>query len=704
MAWWHDEPLRMIEICETLNLGGVSLEEQAQVVQRLGGNVQHYHCMDHQAHGDDSGGMNDEGFYFNTALAGVQHPDRLAAYLPLAHDRGIRVVVYVNVHWVSREFGARHPEWRQIKEDGTPIAEVYSTATSFCYNTPYRDWVFQLLGDLCCYDIDGIFFDGPVFFANTCYCDTCRRLFMQHTGQAMPKKSEQPDHSDPLWRDLIAFQSSSLKRFLADSDSIIKAANPHIAFYDNATGTSPYWPRGHNNREMIQVTDLLAAEGGYMYGDLNQAVYLHQAGVAAKLLSNQAAGKPAGVFITTEHGPWTFAMQERSELSHVLAQTLANGANYFVSAIFPENLHASSLEIFAEYGHLVTEHADAFHGTTSAARIALLWPSVSAESYPTAAVPVSDFTQEITADGVGDILQEFNGFYHALAFSQAPFDVIDEQNLTELSRYQLLVLPNAGCLSADSATDIRNFVRAGGHLLATFETSLYDENGVRLPDFQLADLFGVQWDGGTFGPMRWDYISPVIPVSFPLLEGITEEFIPSPTYGALVTLHESQPLLFFRKRLKGRIDSVPALSPHPCLVHNQYGKGQVIYCAGTIGETILNYRFPIYLDLIRNIVDQLSEIPVKIVGAPWIEVSLRRKGGISYLHLINMTTGPRRPMTGVQPLVDVPIHFAGMHITEAKALRSNRSLAIQQTTQGQVMVVLDRLDDYEIIAISKLSY
>jgi len=699
MTWWQYGPLRMIEICETLNLGGVSLEDQAQLVKRLLGNVQHFHCMDHRAHGDDSGGMNDERFYFTTELARVHHPDRLAAYLPLAHANDIRVVVYVNVHWISQEFGARHPEWRQLKEDGTPIAEVYSTATAFCYNTPYRDWVFQMLRDLCRYDIDGIFYDGPVFFTNTCYCEICQRLFRERTGQTMPTKTRQPNHSDPLWRELIAFQTASLKQFLMNSAAVIKAVNPRIAFYDNGNGTSPYWPRGHNNREMIQVMDLLAAEGGYMYGDLNQVAYLHGAGAAAKLFSHQAAGKPAGVFVTTEHGPWTFSMNQRSEISHVLAQTLANGAHYFISAIFPENIQAPSLDVFADYGRLVTDHPDAFHGTTSSAGVALLWPALSVESYPTSSVPVSDFTQEIKADGVGDIYREFYGLYHALAFSQTPFDVIDEQNLAELSRYQLLVLPNAGCLSAFSATQIREFVREGGHLLATFETSLYDETGVRLDDLQLGDLFGVQCSGGTFGPMRWDYVSPVMPVSSPLLEGIIEEFIPSPTYGTRVTLRESQALLFFRERMKGRIDTVPALSPHPCLVHNRFGKGSVVYCAATLGETIHNFRFPEYLTLIRNIVEQMSASLVKIDGAPWVEVSMRRKGDISYLHLINQTTGPRRPMTGVQPLCNVPIHFPKLAITEAHALRGNYALDIRQTAGGGTTVVLNRLDDYEVIAL-----
>jgi len=694
MAWWQDQPLRMIEVCETLNLNGISLEEQARLVARLGGNVQHFHCMDHSAHGDDSGGMNDDGFYFSTDLSRLQHPDRLAAYLPLAHAGGIRVVVYVNVHWISREFGARHPAWRQLKENGDPVAELYNTATSFCINTPYRDWVFRMLRDLCRYEIDGIFYDGPLFFGNTCYCEACRRLFRERTGQDLPLKS---DRRNPLWREMIAFQVASLKRFLADSDAVIKTANPEIAFYDNSNGLSPYWPRGQNNREAIQVTDLLAAEGGYMYEDLNQAIYLYKAGVTAKLLSTQAAGKPSGVFITTEHGPWTFAMHQQCEISHLLAQTLAGGANYFISAIFPENIHSPSLEVLADYGRLVQNHPQAFHGTTSAARVALLWPALSAESYPSS-IPVTDFTQQAETEGAGDVFREFHGLYHALASSQAPFDVIDEQAFDDISRYQLLVLPNSGCLPASASVQIREFVRQGGNLFATFETSRYDEYGTRLAEFRMADLFGVRSAGGSFGPMRWDYISPPVPSSSPLLDGIDSAFIPSPTYGTQVALEDGQAVLYFRERMRGRIDSVPALSTQPCLVVNRFGRGTVVYCAATLGETVMHLRFPEYLTLVRNIVEQLSAPPVQIEGAPWVEVSMRRNGQTCYLHLINQTTGPRRPMIAVQPLFNLPLHLPGQMIIGATALQDDRPLTIQLDADGST-VILDRLDDYAVVEL-----
>jgi hypothetical protein len=63
----------------------------------------------------------------------------------------------------------------------------------------------------------------------------------------------------------------------------------------------------------------------------------------------------------------------------------------------------------------------------------------------------------------------------------------------------LLVLPNIGALSEAQCAAIRRFVERGGGLLATGESSLYDEAGERRDDFALADLFGVHATGAHHG-------------------------------------------------------------------------------------------------------------------------------------------------------------------------------------------------------------
>lgn len=688
--WWEKEPLRIVEICNAYELNALTLEQEVEAVRKLRGNVQHFHCT------DDSGGGDDRRFFFKTSVSKADNLDRLKVYLPLAHKNGIRIIVYLNVHWYSSEFGKEHPDWLQIKENGHPIDDVYTTGTSFCVNSHYRDWVFQIVKDLCKYEVDGIFYDGPIFFSSTCYCRSCEGLFGERTGRNLPPKSSR---DDPLWKELIAFQSDSIARFLSDSESLIKAANPDILFCMNGNSNWPYWPTGRDNHKIIKHTDILGAEGGFIYNDLNLTP-IYKPGIAAKLLKSQSEAKPALVFDCAGHKPWSWYLLPRQEIGMLLAETLAGGANFWIP-LFPSDLSQSDLNVVALYNKIVEKNPKAFFGTKSLAKVALLWPSVSVEMYEGSSIPLTDFTKEIKPKGVGDIGQEFLGFYEGLGRSQVPFDVIDEENFKDLSRYDLLVLPNAACLSKESCEILKQFVARGGNIVASFETSLYDENGKRQEDFQLAELFGVRFLQSIFGPMNWDYVSPASATNSPFMRGVTKKWIPAPTYGIKVETTAGKTLLYYSSKLIGCYDHTPEVSSNPFLVLNHLDKGEVVYLAGSFGISLVNFRFPEYLNLVSNIATDLSSATVTVRDAPWVEFSLRANENDVFVHLVNQTSGLRRPLTYVHPLTNVTIDLSKIRAKEGKALRLDRKLKLRKSGSKKSLV-LPYLEDYEIIAL-KLS-
>ena len=78
-----------------------------------------------------------------------------------------------------------------------------------------------------------------------------------------------------------------------------------------------------------------------------------------------------------------------------------------------------------------------------------------------------------------------------------PLTLINDWNLnvTDLSRYKVLILPNAACLDARQVEAIDRFVRNGGGLVASLDTSLFDEFGTPRDDFALAGVLGVSYRG-----------------------------------------------------------------------------------------------------------------------------------------------------------------------------------------------------------------
>jgi beta-galactosidase GanA len=58
-----------------------------------------------------------------------------------------------------------------------------------------------------------------------------------------------------------------------------------------------------------------------------------------------------------------------------------------------------------------------------------------------------------------------------------PFEMINDQLLDEehLHGFKLLILPNIAALSDEQCRHLKKFVEKGGSLVATYETSLYNE-------------------------------------------------------------------------------------------------------------------------------------------------------------------------------------------------------------------------------------
>ena len=91
------------------------------------------------------------------------------------------------------------------------------------------------------------------------------------------------------------------------------------------------------------------------------------------------------------------------------------------------------------------------------------------------------------------VLDEALGTAEILNQLHIPFKTVKAGD--DLSAYKALIINNCRYLSPDECDRIRHFVAAGGTLIATGSTSLYDFGGNSNGNFQLADVFGVDFTG-----------------------------------------------------------------------------------------------------------------------------------------------------------------------------------------------------------------
>ena len=92
-----------------------------------------------------------------------------------------------------------------------------------------------------------------------------------------------------------------------------------------------------------------------------------------------------------------------------------------------------------------------------------------------------------------DLLVElpWRGITQALVRARIPYLPVHADHIDrDAAQFSVLVLPNLGAMSDAQVASVRRFVERGGGLLATGESSLFNEWGDPRPDFALADLFG----------------------------------------------------------------------------------------------------------------------------------------------------------------------------------------------------------------------
>ena len=694
-SWWEREPLRIVDV--VTSFGQINERPPADWAARKAAlfyNTEHFEVM------NLARGLDDRGFFFSSKLAARQNEDYLKRYLPEAKKRGLRVMIYFNVHWYSREFGSEHPDWLQIRENGRPMDTVYTTGVDFCVNSPWREWVFQILRELCTYPVDGIFFDGPIFFPETRYCRSCQAKYeMQHDAK-LPSKKER--RGEPA-RDLLDFQAASLADFLRDSRRIIKTANPEIAFYMNGGERGGNWATARLNRVLIAEQDLLGSEGGFIGGDLLR-VPIWKPGVTARLLETQAAGKPRVIFSAAGHKPWAFSTLPEAELCLLYAGTVANAASVWFG-MWPAETELPEMQAIAEMNRYLAQNAAYYQDTRSEAKVALVWSDITANFYAGSDAQLIELERVPQPSEVGNLNGEFSGLAEALVRTQTPFDVIDDVTLAkdDLSHWAAIILPNVACMSQQAAERLMGYVQRGGNLFATFETSLYDEVGRPRKEFALAEAFGASFGGRIIGPKRWDFMKPR--AAGPWLEELKRDMLPAPVYHVRVRPRAGQVLLQFTKPLTGVYDGIPELSDDPALIVNNFGKGKMVYSSGDLGNGIWGFRLGEFLRLVRNVVRELAPPALTIENAPAsVEVVLRsqQRGRRLLLHLINFTGEMTRPIQKIVPLEDlrVTLHNA-TGVKTVRTLVRPRTLSFEADKDGRLRFTVPAMAEYEVVAAER---
>jgi hypothetical protein len=310
------------------------------------------------------------------------------------------------------------------------------------------------------------------------------------------------------------------------------------------------------------------------------------------------------------------------------------------------------------------------------------------------------------------------GYYHALVEARIPFDMMHDGRLdaVNLAQYRVMILPNIAALSERQCNQIREFVRKGGGVVATYETSLYDEWGARRPNFALTDLFGAAYAGGLDERMMNSYLNletdPRTGKRHPLLSGLSdaERIIngvnrvrtkkAGEAASAPLTLIPSYPDLPMEE-----VFPRTAHTDQPEVYASEIGGGRVVYFPWDVDRTFWEVLSPDHGKLLRNAVDWAANEPrpVEVEGPGLIDLAVWQQKNSMTVHMVNLTNamamkGPLREFIPLGPLKVTVRMPSARKARQVKLLTGGQQVRIESAGWG-LRLTIPRIVDHEVIAI-----
>ena len=661
-------------------------------------------------------------------------PDRLAKDIATYKKLGVRILG-VAPPSLQGEVYANHPDWRHVGTNTKEIPSVDLEKQPFggmlCLLGPYGDFFIEVLAEIVTKfpDVDAFSFDG-LHYAGVCYCRPCREAFRKDTGKEIPDASL----DDPVFRRYQHWADRRMEDFVRRMQTRIKGIKPTVALVTWTTNAGRF---GH----FLSVPRNMPARLNLLFDAPDQELWLDETNRGASIMPGFSVAYAWAVsnhrvafsepYLMSHGNPYGKDSFPGHEVLRRMMLVLTHGCQPSIAVAQPERLQQA-----------VYDGLDAVQKRKP-------W-TTHKRPEPWAAIVMSDNTKTFYGRSSGRVEERYLahvcGFFRAAVEEHLPVTLIDDWNLNpaDLASYRVLILPNTACLDDAQAAAVEGFVRGGGGLVASLDTSLFNEFGDPRPGFALANLLGVDHAGlpdqapkapdraaldvnfaKSIGPDYWEKRQNVFDLKAELGsgsvlgEGPTGVRLRSYLGDATVTfkgpavrvrVHEGTQVL---ATMQPQQASGPA--PLPAIVERSYGKGRVVYLAAGLDAAQYLYAYPYQRLLLRRAVERVApEAPPVAVEAPLcVQMTLTRQDASPehparlVAHLfndLNTTAFHARPADDV-PLREEVVPLYGIRLTFAPRYHLKRlrlepdglDLEGRRAPEGGTVVVVPRLDVHTMV-------
>ena len=650
-------------------------------------------------------------------------PDRLAKDVAEYRTLGVRILgVYPPC--LQAEVYETHPEWRRVATNTAEVPTIdmakFPHGGMLCLLGPYGDFFIDVLAEIVATfpEVDAFSFDG-LHYGGVCYCKPCR------DGYRADARAEIPDANmdDPAFRRYQHWADRKMEDLVRRMQTRLKGIKPGLALVTWSTNAGRW---GH----FLSIPRNMPARMNLLLDAPDQEFWLDETNRGTTIVP---AFANAYIWATTDH---RVAFSEPYLLSH---------GNPYGKDSFPPQEILRRMMLALTYGAspsiAVAQPANLqqglYDGMDEVAR-RKPWLTHKAPE-PWAALLMSDNTRNFYGRSAGRVEARYMahvlGAFRATVEEHLPVAVINDWNLNpaDLAKYKVLILPNAACLDDAQVKAVDAFVRDGGGLVASLDTSLFDEFGTPRENFALAGAFGVDYRGlpgppaakgdldanfaRSIGPDYWEKRKGVFDfrqaADSPLKRGKMTVYVgdqPVTFKGPAVRVAVSDPAAKTLGSIRSKsADDAPEM---PGVVSRAHGKGRVVYLAAGFDAGYYLYAYPYERLVLRHAIDWAAPSPPPIVvEAPMCVHSpamRQAKGGSERLivHLfndLNTTAHHAKPDDDVPlreevvPIRDIRVRFAPDYRLGRIHLEPGGLDLDRESTPEGTTVTVPRLDVHAMV-------
>ena len=644
-----------------------------------------------------------------------------------AHDDGLAVFARMDSNRAHEEFFFTHPDWFAIDSKGKPYkaGELYIT----CVNSPYyNEHIPSILTEISnLYHPEG-FTDNSwsgMGRDSICYCGNCKKSFHSRTGKELPKEK---DWNDNTYRQWIKWNyDRRLEIWDLNNSTTKKAGGRHCIWSGMNSGSVSGQARSFRDlkkicqrAEIIMLDSQARSDTGGFQQNADTGKLIHGLLGWDKLIPESMAMYQAG------RPTFRLAAKPVAEARMWMLEGIAGGIQpwwHYISASHEDR------RIYKTAGSVFEWHKKNEHfliNRNPIATVGVIWSQQNIDFY-------GRDESEVMAE------LPMRGITQALIRARIPYLPVNADHIDrDAEKLSLIILPDLGVMTDNQVAAIKRFVKNGRGLIATGESSLYNEWGDQLSDYALADIFGTHFNPGSEKDLRkqagdtyhtYLRLSPEMRSNFdgpktnlkpqpdavrhPVLKGFDETDIIS--YGGLLyPLRRdagTEVLMTFIPQfpiyppetawMREPVTDIPGL-----IINTIPDSGRIVFLPADIDRQFGRYNLPDHGNLLANLVRWAArdDIALAIDCAGLIDCSIYHQPGNLILHIVNITSAGtwRQPVDEYIPVgpVNVKIKIPeGVQGRKLNLLVGKKELALS-SDKGWASFRVDLITDHEVAVIS----